>query len=161
MDPLPQPSARAEFPSAFPPDSPSVFPFAAGDGEVAIGLVLHRDAPDAGTHIDLFVGPPASPSPDARVARAFRLPLAACAAGTPCAGSFDSVELEPHRAEYLSLHGPRDLSGGRGRVEPILATLGRAQIRAHGFELRWDGWTARGERIAATRWRIDLMQERT
>jgi hypothetical protein len=66
------------------------------------------------------------------------------------------VELELHRAEYLALGTARQLSDGRGRVEPLMQAIGRATVRDGGFEVRWNEWTARGTRIDVSRWRIEL-----
>jgi hypothetical protein len=150
VTPEPQPPARPAFPREFP--------LANGTGAVAIAASRHLDAPTVGSHIDLFLGPEdaAARDPDARAARAYRLPLAAFAANSPRAGVYDAVELELHRAEYLALGTARQLSDGRGRVEPLMQAIGRATVRDDGFEVRWNEWTARGTRIDVSRWRIEL-----
>ena len=125
---------------------------------MSVAASRHLDAPVVGNHIDFFLGPAASAAHDrdARIARTYRLPLAAFAADAPVAGTYEAVELEPHRAEYLTLDAPRELSAGRGRVEPILRATGRASVHASAFEAEWDGWCARGARIEGRRWRIEL-----
>jgi hypothetical protein len=152
-------------PDAQPPARPALpreFPLLAGAGAVTIAASLHLDAPVVGSHIDLFLGPAdaATRDRDARIARSYRLPLSAFAArptaSVPVAGIYDAVELDPHRAEYLALDLPRQLSGDRGRVEPLMQAIGRATVRDDGFEVRWNGWTARGTRIDVSRWRIEL-----
>jgi hypothetical protein len=150
-------------PEAQPPARPALpreFPFADGEGAVAIAASRHLDAPVVGSHIDLFLGPDpaAAHDRDARVARTYRLPLAAFAADAPIAGTYDAVELEPHRSEYLRLDSPRELSDGRGRVEPILRASGRAVVRGPMFEALWGRWRARGVRIDAARWSIELQR---
>lgn len=126
---------------------------------MAVAACRHLDAPVVGSHIDLFLGPVsnAAADHDARIARAFRLPLAAFAGRAPAAGMYEAVELEPHRAEYLALESPRELSDGRGRVEPLLGALGHAHILADRFELEWKGWRARGARTGHAQWRIELI----
>jgi hypothetical protein len=149
----PQPPANAALPSEFP--------LAAGDGAVAIALARHLDAPIAGSHIDLFLGPADAPirDPDARIARAFRLPLCAWDADAPAAGIHPAVELEPHRAEYLGLDVPRELSRGRGRIEPLARFRGHAAVGRDGIEVRWAGWRARGRRVGVEDWRFELAPE--
>jgi hypothetical protein len=150
------PESQPPAPSAFPRG----FPLADGEGAVAIAASRHLDAPVVGSHIDLFLGPASAMAHDrdARVVRTYRLPLAAFAANAPAAGIYDAVELEPHRSEYLSLKAPRELSDGRGRVEPILCATGRAVVRGSMFEASWGGWRARGARVDAARWTIELTQ---
>jgi hypothetical protein len=150
-------------PEAQPPARPALpreFPLADGEGAVAIAASRHLDAPVVGSHIDLFLGPDsaAAHDRDARVARAYRLPLAAFAADAPIAGTYDAVELEPHRSEYLTLDSPRELSDGRGRVEPILRASGCAVVRGSMFEAFWGRWRVRGVRIDAARWSIELLR---
>lgn len=145
-----------------PPALPREFPLADGEGAVALAASLHLDAPSVGSHIDLFLGPPdaAARGRDARVARTYRLPLSAFAARgrkpEPVAGTYDAMELEPHRAEYLALEAPRELPEGRGRVEPILRATGRAMVRGSTLEATWNGWCARLSRVDGARWTIEL-----
>lgn len=146
---------------AQPPAQPALpreFPFVDGEGAATIAVSRHLDAPAVGSHIDLFLGPAdaAARDGDARIARAYRLPLEAFAADAPVAGTYGAVELEPHRSEYLVLMSPRQLSGGRGRVEPILRAIGCATVRGPVLKATWDGWSARGARIDAARWSIEL-----
>lgn len=148
-------------PDAQPPARPALphgFPLADGEGAVAVAVSRHLDAPVVGSHIDLFLGPAdaATRGRDDRVARTYRLPLAAFAATTPVAGTYDAVELEPHRSEYLVLDAPRDLSDGRGRVEPLARAVGHAIVRGPSLEATWEGWRARGARIDGARWTIEL-----
>lgn len=148
-------------PDAQPPAQPAFpreFPLAPGEGAVAVAASRHLDAPAVGSHIDLFLGPSdaAARDRDARIARAYRLPLSAFAEGAPVAGTYDAVELEPHRAEYLVLEAPRELSEGRGRVEPILRATGRATVRGSTLEANWNGWCARLSRVDGARWTIEL-----
>lgn len=141
-----------------PPAFPREFPLADGEGAVAVAASRHLDAPAVGSHIDLFLGPAdaATRDRDARVARAYRLPLSAFAEDAPVAGTYDAVELEPHRSEYLVLDSPRALSEGRGRVEPILRAIGRASVRGAMLEATWNGWRARLSRVDGARWTIEL-----
>jgi hypothetical protein len=141
------------------PALPCAFPLAEGDGAVVVAWVLHRDAPVVGCHIDLFVGAPSSaPRPDERIARTFRLPLEAWSAGAPSMGTYDAVELEAHRAEYLALGSPRELANARGRVEPLLRASGHGTVRADAIEVRCSEWRAHFERSGPTCWRITLAQ---
>ena len=111
----------------------------------AVRVAVVRHEVDDG-HLDLFVGPAAAvgagADPDARVVRSWRLPLAAWDAaseGLAC-GRFAATETEAHRAEYLTLAEPRELSGGRGRVVPLARGAGVARdelvVTALGRELR-------------------------
>lgn len=146
---------------AVPPEFPLPFPLGAGRGAVTVACALHRMSPDSSSHVDFFIGPATARDRDARVARTFRLPLAACAGGRIVAGSFDAVELPPHRAEYLALDGPRELTDGRGRVEPIFARDGRAAASDGEFEARWEHWIATGRRVAGERWTIHFAPDST
>ncbi len=127
---------------------------------VALAVHAAGSVPD---HLDLFIGPEASPDPDARVAHAYRLPLEARAAGSIREGTYEAMELEPHRAEYLALAAPRELSGGRGRVEPVFSAAARGSIGAGRFELRIGAAPAaplriRGARGPEGRWRVEVAQ---
>lgn len=98
-------------------------------------------------HLDLFVGPDAWVDPDARVARTYRLPLAALQAASLRErigegireAIHDAVELEPHRAEYLALASARELSGARGRVEPVFSARAFGELAEDRFLLCLDG----------------------
>lgn len=83
-----------------------------------VAVALHLGA-RGGDHLDLFVGPVGEADPDARVARCWRLPIEAWRAEGLANGRFAAMEIELHRAAYLSIAEPRELSGGRGRVEPL------------------------------------------
>jgi len=96
---------------------------ASGGEPVRVAVSLH-EAAAGGDHLDLFVGPARSGSPDDRTARCWRLP---CSAWTPegfARGRFAALEIAPHRAEYLELTEPRTLSDGRGRVIPLSSGAG-------------------------------------
>lgn len=107
---------------------------------VRVAVVRHERAAE-GDHLDLFVGPRGAEA-DARVARSWRLPLAAWRAEGPATGRFAAVPTPPHRAEYLDLRLPRELSEGRGRVVPLAAGDGKAGadgvIRALGRTFRFE-----------------------
>lgn len=90
-----------------------------------VAVARHERAPD-GDHLDLFVGPAEPCDPDARVVRCWRLPLSAWSAEGLACGRFAAREIAPHRAEYLWLAEARDLSDGRGRVEPLARGAGLA-----------------------------------
>jgi len=111
-------------------------------------------------HLDLFIGPEACADPDARIARTYRLPRAALEAGSLRQGNIDAVELEPHRAEYLALASARELSGGRGRVEPVFSARAIGEIAEDGFLLRLDGTAPplriRGARERGEQWAITV-----
>lgn len=92
---------------------------------VRVAVARHSGARD-GDHLDLFVGPVGDAGPDARVARCWRLPLEAWRAEGLAEGRFAATEIALHRAEYLSIAAPRELSDGRGRVEPL--ARGRATV---------------------------------
>ena len=144
---------------AHPPSGPASareFPFAAGTGAVTVAFAAHRRAPVVGDHIDLFIGPRAAPAadPDARVARTFRLATTAFAGSGPVPGIFEAVELEPHRAEYLALGRPRELSNGRGCIEPLRADAGVATVHDDRFDLHCGGWSAFAECVDLARWRF-------
>lgn len=137
--------------------SPRPTPRPTGSVAARVALVRHRDAPD-GDHLDLFIGPfdAASPPPaDDRVARSWRLPLAAWDERTSTlrGGRYTAVATAPHRAAYLALDDARTLDGGRGRVEPLLRVDGWmledadgcvAEAGAYRLDLRRmaEGWTA-------------------
>ena len=86
----------------------------------------------------------------ARVARSWRLPLAAWRVRSPTVdcteglaeGRFAAVPTPPHRAEYLDLRQPRALPEGRGRVVPLAAADGEVGtdgvIRALGRTFRFE-----------------------
>lgn len=134
------------------------FPFAAGQGRVAVALVRHdpagpRPAGDgrletvAEAHIDFFVALAEDADfargadRNARHARAFRLPL-----DWMREGRHDALETEPHRAHYLDLPGRSELSLGRGVVTPVAAGTGDAVVDADGtLTVRW-----RASRCATT-----------
>jgi hypothetical protein len=63
--------------------------------------------------------------------------------------------MEPRRRERLFI---RRVKLGRGRVEPILRASGRAVVRGSMFEAFWGRWRARGVRIDAARWSIELLR---
>jgi hypothetical protein len=144
------------------PPAPPAFPIADGTGAVTVAFARHLDAPAVGDHIDLFIGPAARFGSAVRfeaaahVARTYRLPIDACSADGLVAGIYDAVELPPHRAEYLELDAARELSGGRGRIEPVLRAQGHATVCADGFDARLPGFRARGVRTAGAAWRIEL-----
>lgn len=83
-----------------------------------VAVALHLGA-RGGDHLDLFVGPVGEGDSDVRVARCWRLPIEAWRAEGLANGRFAATEIELHRAAYLSIVEPRELSGGRGRVEPL------------------------------------------
>lgn len=91
--------------------------------EVRVAVVRHEQSAE-GDHLDLFVGPRGAAA-DARVARSWRLPLEAWRSEGLATGRFAAVPTPAHRAAYLELDGstqaPRELSGGRGRVVPLVA----------------------------------------
>lgn len=142
------------------PAFPREFPFADGAGAVSVALARHVDAPVAGSHVDLFLGPAdaAAHGRDSRVARTYRLPLSAWSGDRPAAGIHDAVELDPHRAEYLVLESPRQLPHGRGRVEPLARWRGHATVDGSSIEIRCSGWRARCERVGAADWRIEFAE---
>lgn len=115
-------------------------------------------------HLDLFVGPDAWVDPDARVARTYRLPLAALQAGSLREGIreaiHEAVELEPHRAEYLALASARELSGARGRVEPVFSARAFGELAEDRFLLCLDGTAPplrlRGVRERGALWTITV-----
>lgn len=134
---------QGETRGAQPKSAPDALP-----RSVRIAVVRHERAAD-GDHLDLFVGPRGAEA-DARVARSWRLPLAAWRARSPTVdcteglaeGRFAAVPTPPHRAEYLDLRQPRELSEGRGRVVPLAAADGEADadgvVRALGRTFRFD-----------------------
>lgn len=144
-------------PAPQPPDPPMLargFPFVDGEGAIAISAALHADAPAVGGHVDFFLGPPASAmlDPNARVARTFRLPLAIWCGGGLAPGIHAAMELEPHRAEYLTLASARELSGGRGTVLPLFRAEGFGRVTGHAIECRWRGGLVRLTRGADAGW---------
>ncbi len=109
------------------------FPFSDGAGEVRVQLLAHTVA--AAMHLDFLVAARADADgadPDARIARAWRLPCEAFSEGALAAGEFDALELPPHRAFYLTLAEPVELSGGRGLVEPTTRFETHAEVRQRG-----------------------------
>jgi hypothetical protein len=115
-----------------------------------VALALHTGAAGVADHLDLFIGPDACADRDARIARTYRLPLAALQAGSLREGIHDAVELEAHRAEYLALASPRELSGNRGRVEPLFSARAGGEVAQDRFLLHLDG-TAQPPRILGVR----------
>ena len=108
---------------------------------VRVAVARHTGARD-GDHLDFFVGPVGDAGPDARVARCWRLPLEAWRAEGLAEGRFAATEIALHRAEYLSIAAPRELSDGRGRIEPLArgracATVGAS--RGSTLTVRWTG----------------------
>lgn len=100
-----------------------------------VAVALHLGA-RGGDHLDLFVGPVGEGDSDVRVARCWRLPLEAWRAEGLANGRFAATEIELHRAAYLSIAEPRELSGGRGRVEPL--ARGAAEVTVGmPFIVRW------------------------
>lgn len=96
---------------------------------VRVAVVRHvgiGGGDESGDHLDLFVGPLSAASPEVRSVRCWRLPLAAWGAEGLAVGRFAAEEIALHRAEYLELTAPRELSGGRGRVEPLARGGGTA-----------------------------------
>jgi len=146
------------------PQTPAKSAFPTGDAEgsprtpLRVALALHTGAAGVADHLDLFIGPDACADRDARIARTYRLPLAAIEAGSLRAGTHDAVELEPHRAEYLALASARELSGGRGRVEPVFSARAIGEVAQDGFLLRLDGTApplrVRGARERDAHWTI-------
>lgn len=104
-----------------PADRPPTSP----DRAVRVAIVRHERAP-GGDHLDLFIGPAEATDPDARVARCWRLPLAAWTAEGLTHGRFAATEIALHRADYLSLDSARELSDNRGRVVPLARGPGHA-----------------------------------
>ena len=100
-----------------------------------VAVSLHLGA-RGGDHLDLFVGPVGEGDSDVPVARCWRLPLEAWRAEGLANGRFAATEIELHRAAYLSIAEPRELSGGRGRVEPL--ARGAAEVTVGmPFIVRW------------------------
>jgi len=100
-----------------------------------VAVALHLGA-RGGDHLDLFVGPVGEGDSHVRVARCWRLPLEAWRAEGLANGRFAATEIELHRAAYLSIAEPRELSGGRGRVEPL--ARGAAEVTVGmPFIVRW------------------------
>lgn len=102
---------------------------------VRVAVMLHEPAPGRAAppaHLDLFVGPVDCVDPDARVARSWRLPLGAWTSEGPVAGRFAAVETPPHRAAYLSIAAPVELSDGRGSVTPLASGTGTARAAKGG-----------------------------
>ena len=123
-------------------------------------LALHTQATGVADHLDLFIGDAACADADARVARTYRLPLEAREARALRPGKHGAVELEPHRAEYLALASGRELSGGRGRVEPVFTSLAYGEIVEDRFVLRLEETAPplelRGVRDRDARWTITV-----
>lgn len=95
--------------------------------EARVALALHRGAHDAADHLDLFIGP-LHADPDDRVARAWRLPLAAWNGSSLIAGSFAATELPAHRAHYLTLSAPSELAHARGTITPLWSGVAPTEL---------------------------------
>lgn len=117
------------------PDSHSAQRAASVAMPARIAVALHVGARD-GDHVDLFVGPVGEADPDARIARCWRLPIEAWRAEGLANGRFAATEIELHRAAYLSIAEPRELSGGRGRVEPLARGVAEVTVGMP-FIVRW------------------------
>ncbi|MBI1304293.1 MAG: hypothetical protein GC172_10990 [Phycisphaera sp.] len=143
---------------ALPPLRVALPPLRVALPPLRVALALHTDGL-AADHLDLFIGPDQATDPDARIARSYRLPLEARAGDSIRVGSHDAMELEPHRAEYLALAGPRELSDGRGRVEPVFSARARGEIAANRFDLAVDHADGplrlRGARGQDGRWTVE------
>ncbi len=115
------------------PHGPSPAP-ARGDPEWLPAAVIGHDAPD-GAHFDLLLATRTPSGPDDRACSTWR-----CAADPSSLAPADACAAEAiddHRAAYLSLAAPRDLSGGRGRVRPVAVGRWRAGD-AGTFTVEWD-----------------------
>jgi len=98
----------------------------AGGGWLPAAVIEH-DAP-GGRHFDLLLAVREPAGPDDRACATWRCGAdpSALMAGGSCA----SEPIDDHRAAYLSLEGPCELSGGRGSVRP--AARGRWRAGAAG-----------------------------
>ena len=98
--------------------------------EVRVALVSHLGARSCADHLDLFMGPLIA-EPDALVARGWRLPLTAWNGSCLLAGSYAAIELPAHRARYLELAAPSELSDHRGVVTPLWTSVAAADMQEH------------------------------
>lgn len=106
-------------------------------------MVLIRHECGAQSHWDWMLCPSGAPSdPQARALVSWRA-WSPIHESVPESG-IDIEEAPAHRVAYLALAGAHELSGGRGRVEPVARGLwAPAQPgRESPMELRWEGgWT--------------------
>ena len=128
----------------------------AGGGWLPAAVIEH-DAP-GGRHFDLLLAVRRPEGPDDRACATWRCEEDPSA--LPAGGGCMTEPLDDHRAEYLSLRGPRELSGGRGSVRPVANGRWRAGATGaahaagapradHAFEVEWT--TARGTQRTALR----------
>jgi len=117
---------------------------------VRVAVARHTGARD-GDHLDFFVGPVGDAGSDAPVARCWRLPLEAWRAEGLAEGRFAAREIALHRAEYLSIATPRELSDGRGRVEPLARGHAVAIVGASPGSTLTVAWSGRRIELAADR----------
>lgn len=146
-------------PEAPRPESDRAFPFAAGEGAVAVAVALHRPGAGHGApHLDLFVAALAARSgdPDARAARTWRLPERAWDGSALATGAYDAEEIAAHRAAYLSLPAPRALDGGRGTVTPLLAATGDARVASGSVEVDAAGTRLSLAHAGGAGWRLTI-----
>jgi hypothetical protein len=105
---------------------------AAGAGWLPAAVVEH-DAP-GGRHFDLLLAEREPAGPDDRACATWR--CAADPSGFGGGGRCACERIDDHRAAYLALEGPRELSGGRGAVRPVAVGRWRAGP-AGAIEVEW------------------------
>ena len=137
------------------------FPFTDGVGAVRVAIVRHSATDALEAHLDLFIACAQAaemPAKDARIARSWRIPLAALRDGELVDGDYNALEQPPHRALYLALTLSVELSRGRGLVEPMMQCAGHAQLSAEGasLRLRTDQSEVEGTRISENQWRFTV-----
>jgi hypothetical protein len=107
-------------------------------------VIRHETA--GGAHFDLLLARRAPEGPDDRACATWR------AARDPAAlavGAETPVEpIADHRAHYLRLAAPTELSAGRGRVRPVAQGDWRPCVDG-AVEIRWSGGTAARYRVDA------------
>lgn len=107
-------------------------------------VVRHETA--GGAHFDLLLARREPEGPDDRACATWRAAHDPASMPVHSATAIESVA--DHRAHYLGLAGPSELSGGRGRVRPV--ACGTWRPGADGtVEVRWDGGTAACYRLDA------------
>jgi hypothetical protein len=113
--------------------------------ESRLTAILRHATADGRSHHDWLLAAPNTANPTTALAECWRCP--ASIVTMPIDARMTLEALSPHRGAYLALDAPIDLSGGRGRVEPVarglveeVATGGPAATRR--FTLRFHGHPA-------------------
>jgi hypothetical protein len=126
-------------------DGPQPFLPAPADAPWRPAAVVHH-ATDAGAHFDLLLARREPSGPDDHACATWR--AAHDPSALPVGGTTTLEPIADHRAHYLRLAAPTELSSGRGWVRPVAQGDWRPCVDG-AVEIRWSGGTAARYRVDA------------